>query len=97
MFYRGGVHSLPTIPKAMNREYDLFSKVLMKIKDGMTITFTKNNIAEGDDFLIFSASKSITVTFKQPNDLWWVLFDGDEPMLLENVPDSFLRSILKNI
>lgn len=81
----------------MNREYDLFSKVLMKIEDGMTITFTKNNIAEGDDFLIFSASKSIAVTFKQPNDLWWVLFDGDEPMLLENVPDSFLRSILKNI
>ena len=81
----------------MNRDYDLFSTVLKKLPDGKTITFTEDNIAEGDDFLIFSAYKSITVTFKQPNDLWWVLFDNDEPMLLEDVPNSFLRSILKNI
>ena len=81
----------------MKRDYDLFCEVLKKLKEGMTITFTKDNIAEGDDFLVFSAAKSITIAFKQPNDLWWVLFDNDEPMLLENVPDSFLRSILKNI
>ena len=81
----------------MKRDYDYFGEVLRQLREGMAITFTKENIAEGDDFLIFSASDSITVTFKQPNDLWWVLFDGDEPMLLENVPDSFLRSILKNI
>ena len=81
----------------MKRDYDYFGEVLRQLREGMVITFTKENIAEGDDFLIFSASDSITVTFKQPNDLWWVLFDGDEPMLLENVPDSFLRSILKNI
>ena len=82
----------------MRRNYDLFSKVLGKLKEGLTITFTKSNIAEGDRFLIFGCGyDSCTVTFKRPRDLWWVCFDNDEPMLLENVPDSFLRSILKNI
>lgn len=82
----------------MKRDYDLFCEVLKKLKDGINITFTKDNIAEGDDFLILGCGyDSCTVTFKHPSDLWWVLFDNDEPMLLENVPDSFLRSILKNI
>lgn len=64
----------------------------------MTIIFTTENIAEGDDFLILGCGYDCcTVTFKRPGDLWWVCFDNDEPMLLENVPDSFLRSILKNI
>ena len=75
---------------------DLYSEVLNKIKDGMEITFTPNNVAWGDNFLIFSATKKIKVTFKNFG-LWYVLFDGDEPMLLENCPDSFLESILKNI
>ena len=75
---------------------DLFGQVLTKIQDGMTITFTKDNVAYGDDFLIFSAYKSCTITFRCFG-LWYVLFDNDEPMLLEDVPDSFLRSILKNI
>ena len=74
---------------------DLFSKVLGKIKDGMNITFTPNNVALGDDFLIFSATKKIKVTFKVFG-LWYVLFDGDEPMLLEDCPDSFYESILLN-
>lgn len=75
---------------------DLFSEVLGKLKDGMEITFTPKNVAYGDNFLIFSAYKKIKVTFKNFG-LWYVLFDGDEPMLLENCPDSFLESILKNI
>lgn len=75
---------------------DLFGQVLTKIKDGVSITFTPNNISYGDDFLIFSGHKSCTVTFRCFG-LWYVLFEGDEPMLLEDVPDSFLRSILKNI
>ena len=75
---------------------DLFREVLGKLKDGMEITFTPKNVAYGDNFLIFSAYKKIKVTFKNFG-LWYVLFDGDEPMLLENCPDSFLESILKNI
>ena len=75
---------------------DLFSQVLNKIKDGMSITFTPNNVAWGDDFLIFSATKKIKVTFKDFG-LWYVLFDEDEPMLLEDCPESFYESILKNI
>lgn len=75
---------------------DLFTQVLNKIKDGMSITFTPNNVAWGDDFLIFSATKKIKVTFKDFG-LWYVLFDEDEPMLLEDCPESFYESILKNI
>jgi len=82
----------------MNKDYELFSKVLKKIKDGMSITFTKENIAEGDTFLILGCGyDTCTITFKRPCDLWWVYFDNDEPLLLENVPNSFLRSIIKNI
>ena len=82
----------------MKRDYDLFCEVLRKLREGMTISFTKENIAEGDEFLILGCGyDSCIVTFKRPSDLWWVCFDNDEPMLLENVPDSFLRSILKNI
>ena len=76
---------------------DLFSEVLNKIKDGMEITFTPKNVAWGDDFLIFSAYKKIKITFRQFGDLWYVLFNGDEPMLLEDCPESFYESILKNI
>ena len=77
---------------------DLFGKVLKKIKDGMEITFTPDNVAQGDDFLIFSASKTCKVTFKiSRSGIIWCWFDDDEPMLLEDCPDSFFRSILKNI
>ena len=78
--------------------YELFCKVLDSIKEGMSITFTPNNVASGNDFLIFSAYKSCTVTFKRSwNGIWYVEFDNDEPMLLEDCPESFYRSILKNI
>ena len=76
--------------------YDIFDQVLAKLKDGMEIVFTPNNVACGDDFLIFSATNKITVSFKNFG-LWYVLFDGDEMMLLEECPDSFLESILLNI
>lgn len=79
------------------RNYDLFSEVLGKIKDGMKISFTENNVAHDDDFLIFSYRKKQTVTFHTKSVPYWIEFDGDEPMLLENVPNSFLRSILQNI
>lgn len=75
---------------------NLFCKVLDVIHDGMQITFTPDNVAVGDNFLIFSAYKSCTCTFHTSHCPYWVEFDGDEPMLLENCPDSFFRSIIKN-
>ena len=75
----------------------LFSELISKIKDGMEITLTPDNIAEDDNFLIFSAYDAITVKFHTNRVPYWVEFDGDEPMLLENCPSSFFRSILKNI
>jgi hypothetical protein len=82
----------------MENDYELFDKVLHKIEDGMSITFTKDNIADGDNFLILDCGyDSCTITFKRFGDMWYVLFDNDEPILLEDVPVSFLRSILKNI
>ena len=74
----------------------LFSQVLDAIHDGMKITFTPNNVAWGDHFLIFSAYKKITVTFHTNSVPYWIDFDGDEPMLLENCPDTFFESILLN-
>ena len=76
----------------------LFEECIRNLKDGMKITFGKGNVAFGDDFLIFGSWRPlIDVTFKQHGDLWWVYFDGDEPMMLEDVPTSFLESIVKNI
>jgi len=85
----------------MNRDYqrrfDLFCKVLDVLEEGMKITFTPDNIADGDDFLLFGYGYTKqTLTFKRMGDLWVVVFENDEPMLLENCPDSFYRSILKN-
>ena len=76
---------------------DLFWKVLEKTRDGMKITFTPNNIADGDNFLIFSANKEITATIHRNRVPYWVEFDCDEPILLEDCPESFYKSILKNI
>ena len=84
--------------KAMARDYSLFGEVLSKIKDGITFTFTADNIAEGDDFLIFNDNKEKTIiTIHTKSVPYWVEFSNDEPILLEDCPDSFLRSILKNI
>jgi hypothetical protein len=75
---------------------EIFEKLLKVIYDGLEITFTPNNVAAGDHFLIFSATKEIKVTFHTKNVPYWLEFDGDEPMLLENCPESFFRSIIKN-
>jgi len=79
------------------RNYDLFNEVINKIKDGLSITFTPKNVAYGDGFVIFSGRRKQKVTFHTNNVPYWIDFDGDEPMLLENVPDSFLESILLNL
>ena len=82
----------------MARNDNLFSEVLHKVDDGTEITFTPDNVAEDDDFLIFSCCKQVKCTFKRSGSgLLWVWFDNDDPMLLEDCPDSFYKSILKNI
>ena len=77
---------------------NLYFKVLDSIHDGMRIVFTPDNVADGDDFLIFSNANNnrITATFHMTSVPFIVEFDCDEPMRLEDCPDSFLRSIIKN-
>ncbi len=76
---------------------DLFTKVLSKIKDGTKITFNSQNVAPGDTFLILYGDRECVVTFHTKDVPYWIEFSNDEQMLLEDVPESFLRSILKNI
>ena len=80
---------------------DKFAKVLNALNkkgSGVEITFTPNNVADGDRFLIFSYYKEITCKFTCGwSGIWRVWFDEDESMLLENCPESFFDSILKNI
>lgn len=64
---------------------------------GFKIRFNEGNVADGDRFLNFSYWKEIECEFTcGRSGIWWVSFDGDEPMLLENCPESFFESILKN-
>ena len=83
----------------MESRYDIFRELLKSIKDGMQITFTKGNIHEDDNFLILGCGyDSCTITLKRcSTGVWIVMFDNDEPMLLEETPVSFWKSILKNI
>lgn len=77
---------------------DLFGQVLDKIYDGLKITFTPKNVAYGDRFLLFNSyRRKQTITFHTNSVPYWIDFDGDEPMLLEDCPDSFYRSILQNV
>ena len=81
-------------------DYEIFGRLLNKVSENMgkSITLTKNDVADGDNFLIFSAYDSITITFKKRYDgVFVVLFNGGEPMLLENCPTSFYRTLLKNL
>ena len=82
----------------MRKNYDLFDKVIKAIYSGelTEITFTKDNIAEGDEFLNLDTYPDIKCEFI-PRCPIVVTFDCDEPMLLEDCPDSFLESIALNI
>ena len=75
---------------------DIFEQVLAILKDGIKLTFTQKNVADGDDFLkFFGWRPEITVTFKKINGLWWLYFENDEPMMLGDAPKSFYESIIK--
>lgn len=81
----------------MNKRYVLFDEILKLIsKQGvLKLVFTPRNVAFGDSFLIFSGRKEQKVKICWIGDLVWVVFDGDDPMLLEDCPTSFLESIVK--
>jgi len=77
---------------------DLTLKLYKKIKDGMKITLTEKDVAEGDDFLIFNnPEETQTITIHKNRVPFWLEFDKDEPILLEDCPESFYRTLLKNI
>lgn len=77
---------------------DEFGKLLDVIKDGMKITLTKNDCVPGDHFLIFTKYRTKqTVTIHTNRVPYWLDFDGDEPMLLENCPDAFFATLRTNI
>lgn len=81
-------------------DYEIFDELLTKLRgmEGKSITLTKNDISPNDNFLIFSAYDSITITFKKRYDGVWVLiFDCDDKILLENCPPTFWRTLLKNL
>ena len=77
---------------------ELFMAVLNGLTNGLEITFTKDNVDKEDDWLNLRTYPEITAKFtKTKSGIWWVTFDGDERMMLENCPNSFLRSIYKNL
>ena len=81
-------------------DFELFISVLAKIRTmiGKSITLTREDVASGDTFLIFSAYDSHTITFKRRYDgVIVLLLDNDDSILLEDCPDSFLRTLIKNL
>ena len=81
-------------------DFELFLNVLGKVRTmiGKSITLTREDVASGDTFLIFSAYESHILTFKRRYDgVIFLLLDNDEPILLGDCPDSFLRTLIKNL
>lgn len=79
-------------------ESEIFSTLIDNIKDGMTFVLDEGKTAPFDNFLIFSDFyPEQTITLHTRSVPYWVEFDGDEPMLLENCPVSFFRTLLMNI
>lgn len=76
---------------------DIVDALYSNLKDGMTFTLTKKDTAYEDNFLIFSSTNKQVITIHMNRVPWWIEFDGDEPMLLENCPTSFYRTLLLNI
>lgn len=77
--------------------HEIVDALYDNLKDGMTFTLTPKDIAYRDRFLIFSAYDKQVITIHMNRVPWWVEFDEDEPMLLEDCPTSFYRTLLLNI
>ena len=76
-----------------------FSKLLSLIHDGMTITLTASDAVRGDNFLIFDDDyrPSQTLTFHTARVPYWIEFDCDEPIRLEDCPPKFFETLVSKI
>lgn len=73
-----------------------FSTLLSLIKDGMTFILNEGNSI--GHFLLFSDYyPTQTITLHTNCVPYWVEFDGDEPMRLEDCPDCFFDTLILNI
>ena len=86
-------YDLATTPKM-----DILKDIVNGLRDGEEMTLNRDNVYANDRFLILNGNESQKVTFRRRGDgVWRVHFDGDEPMLLEDTPASFWRTIRKNM
>ena len=73
-----------------------FTELLALIVDGMTVTLTARECE--DIFQIFSSpSDSVRIAIHATSAPYWVEFNGDDPMLLENCPEEFYTALISNI
>lgn len=83
------------------KDWETMDKVWEKLRNynGKSITLTKNDVVEGDNFLIFGFGyDEHTITFRKRYDGVWVIhFTNDEPILLEECPITFYYTLLKNL
>lgn len=78
--------------------HELFDALLENLEDGTKITFTPDNIYDKEHtFINLKNERGKMVCEFDWRDLIWVYFDGVEPMLLEDCPTTFFRSILINL
>lgn len=79
---------------------DTFDRLLdlLSGKTEVVIKFTRDNIDEDDRFLIqvYYYDKTEVITLKR-RGIWMVEFECDEPIRLEECPESFWKSIIKNL
>lgn len=77
---------------------ELFSNVLLRIRNGQETSFvaTPSNVSVDDDFLVFSAYDQQKITLVRA-DLVRVFFEHDDSMLLEDCPESFYKTLIKNL
>lgn len=83
--------------------FDIFDKALDKIYARLNsnggkpfeITFTPKMLAYGDTWLLQVArcGKSETLTFTNS----CILFEGDDPVRYDEIPESFCHTIVKNL
>lgn len=78
------------------RNYNLANELYSLIKDGMSLTLREKDCE--DSFLIFNDEEETqTITLHTNRVPYWVEFDKDEPILLEDCPDGFYETLIANI
>lgn len=85
--------------REQENRHKIFDALLENLEDGMTFTLTKSDIASGDRFLIFNDEyrPKQVITVHRNCVPYWLEFDCDEPIRLEECPTSFYRTLLLNL